>query len=109
MSIRKWAWTSCVLATLSLSMAGCMMDATGGDEDGPLGSEGLQLLEAPVLPPAADVVDDDEDVIDDGEALGGERQGGESPMPGDLVANGDDPNEPHPDPWRVAPPTAPDK
>ena len=107
MSILKLAWASCVLATLSLSTAGCMMDATGEDDDGPLGSEGLQLLDDPTLPPADPAARDDDDGI--GQPLLGEAQGEQAPMPGDLVASGDDPNEPHPDPWRLAPPSAPDK
>ena len=106
MSILKLAWASCVLAALSLSTAGCMMDATGSGDDGPLGEDALQLGERTTPPPDdPSLVDDADDPIDP--PLLGAEQSEQAPMPGELVTDDDDPNEPHPDPWRVAPPSAP--
>ena len=105
MSILKLAWASGVLGALLLG--GCMMDATGSDDDGALGEDELQLVDGPGVPAPGQALATDEDEAPGPLALGA-AVNEQAPMPGDLVANDDDPNEPHPDPWRVAPASGPD-
>jgi hypothetical protein len=100
MNIRKLAWSSCVLAALSLG--GCMLDTTaGGEDDGPLGSESSELTEGVLVAPETD----QEATADGQEAapvLPGDAISSGQPRPGDMVTLSADPNEPHPDPWKLA-------
>jgi len=103
MIIRKVAWSSCVLVALLLG--GCMMDATGsGDEDGLLAVAGEQLDEGVPLPPSDELVPRGEGDNPVDPPPPPDTESGVIPTPGDAVSQDYDPNEPHPDPWRVAAP-----
>jgi hypothetical protein len=106
MIIRKLAWSSCVLAALSLG--GCMLDATGsGEDDGPLGAENSELSEGNGIPVPPESEPGAAVDPSDGDPLAPEEATGTSPtFRRDAVAANADPNEPHPDPWTVA--TAPE-